>query len=606
MAHQPAVRRSRVWRWIAIVVALIVAFIVVIGVIFAVQAIQVKDDLAHAKEKVASIAANVKKGDTAAVARTAAAVSALVNDANDTVSSPLWDVLGAVPVIGHNVFAVQQSTHATHLLVRDALPPALEILHTLDMKNLKLDGGGFNLAPFRDAQKQLPALIDAFAEAKKQVDTIDRAAILPVVDENISQLVDIVDEATPALATVQKYLPTILSIMGADGPRDYALLFQNNAEMRATGGNPGTSAILHVDDGKIEMRHDEAVAAYAWAGYHDAQVPDIEPAEKRTLFDDDTIHYVQNYTRYPDFRDTAGAVQQLWQHATGTSLNGVLSIDPVLLSHMLTVTGPIAVEGEAEPLTAENAVKLLLSDTYERFGSDGLAADAYFAKASAAIFDKISAGGWDVVKMWDQLRRGADEQRIYLWFADEAEEKMVATLHLDGAVTTDDAAQTQTGIYLNDESVGKLQYWLSTSMEVTCDARARTVTTAVTLTNTIPDSIHSSYTLGARNERYGVPRTSMLLDVLSLAIPGGQLTATDPSTGELGRDRDGVYNGRQAKSLGIALAQGQTRTVSFTSTVPAGDTKPLSVRFTPTTTTTPVHIAPSCAAMFPGTDIPKK
>ena len=41
---------------------------------------------------------------------------------------------------------------------------------------------------------------------------------------------------------------------GADGPRDYLLVFQNNAEIRATGGLPGSWARLHAEDGKLEHR----------------------------------------------------------------------------------------------------------------------------------------------------------------------------------------------------------------------------------------------------------------------------------------------------------------------------------------------------------------
>ncbi len=606
MAERPRRKRRRVWPWIVIPLVLIIAGVAAVGIIFFQQAMQVKDDLTAAKGKLSSVTDSVKTGDTAAVEKAAADVTKLVANANGIVSGQLWDILGGVPVVGANVHAVQQTTKATHVLVTDAMPPALELLKTLDVKNLKLEGGGFNLEPFRAAQQQLPAVNAAFADAKTYVGKIDRTAILSVVDDNIGQLVDIIDESQPALATAEKYLPTMLTLLGADGPRNYALLFQNNAEMRSTGGNPGTGAILHVENGKIDMREDAEVANYAWVGYHNADVPEIEPAEKAQLFDDDTIHFVQNYTRYPDFRDTGASVQKLWQHANGSTLDGVFSIDPIVLSYMLRVTGPVEVPGESTKLTSKNAVKVLLSDTYERFGSDGLAADVYFAKASAAIFDKVSAGGWDVMKMWDQLKQGAEEQRIYMWFPSEADEKMAVEFGLDGAVTSDNKTKTQTGIYLNDESVGKLQYWLSTSMSVQCDAKARTVTTAVTMKNSIPDSIQSSYTLGARSPKYGHPRTTMLIDVLSFAVPGGKLTATDPSADELGRDRTGAYNGREAKSLGVALAQGETRTVSFTSTVPDGDAAPLTVRYTPTTSKTPVTIADSCGTMFPGTDIPKK
>ena len=64
-------------------------------------------------------------------------------------------------------------------------------------------------------------------------------------------------------------------------------------------------------------------------------------------------------------------------------------------------------------------------------------------------------------------------------------------------------------------------------------------------------------------------------------------------------DRTGVYNGREGKSLFIAIPMGESRTVSFTSTVPEDATAPHSVRYTPTVTQTPVTVDPGCEGMFP-------
>ena len=92
----------------------------------------------------------------------------------------------------------------------------------------------------------------------------------------------------------------------------------------------------------------------------------------------------------------------------------------------------------------------------------------------------------------------------------------------------------------------------------------------------------------------------MLFDVLSFALPGGTLVSTDPAAGDRDDqwDRDGIYNGRHGKSLFIAIPMGESRTVSFTSTVPEGASAPLSVRYTPTVTQTPVTIDPGCEGMF--------
>ena len=42
-------------------------------------------------------------------------------------------------------------------------------------------------------------------------------------------------------------------MLGADGPRTYLMLFQNNAELRATGGIPGSFATITARNGKISL-----------------------------------------------------------------------------------------------------------------------------------------------------------------------------------------------------------------------------------------------------------------------------------------------------------------------------------------------------------------
>lgn len=578
---------------------LLVAAAVLAGMLF-MQALQVKDDLQAAKSKMSQVVPLMKKGDTAAVEALGRDVLELTSDADEIVNGPLWELAGAVPWVGANVTAVSETTRATHILVRDALPLAGELMPLADPANFKVEGGGINLEPFRVAQPKLPALKAVFDEAKSHIDRIDLDAVHPYVASNIGQLVDIVDQAAPAIDFAEKNLPMVLSVLGGDGPRNYALLFQNNAETRATGGNPGAGAVLRVDDGKVTMRQDQPALDFVRLGPKGTYPQHLEDPQEETLFEPDTWKRSQNYTRPPDFTDTARLMGGLWSKTVRDPLDGIISLDPVTLSYMLEVAGPVTVEGESTPVTADNAVKLLLSDTYERFGPRGDLADIYFAKVSAAVFSKVMSGGWDPLAMVEQLQRAADEQRVYAWFADPEKQAVVAELGIDGTVTRDNEKVTQTGIYLNDDAYSKLEYYLRTSMAVACSADERTMTTSITLHNAVPTSDLSDYTLGRRNRRWGQPRTTMMFDVMSMALPGGKLVSTSPGDGERpGWDRAGTYKGRDFKSMVIMVPMGESKTVSFTSTVPEEAVGPLQVRYSPTVTETPVRIDDSCGALFP-------
>ncbi len=41
------------------------------------------------------------------------------------------------------------------------------------------------------------------------------------------------------------------AFLGADGDRNYLYVFQNNAEVRSTGGLPGNISLVHASDGRV-------------------------------------------------------------------------------------------------------------------------------------------------------------------------------------------------------------------------------------------------------------------------------------------------------------------------------------------------------------------
>ncbi|ONI64457.1 hypothetical protein CSIV_06745 [Microbacterium sp. CSI-V] len=596
---ETARRRPRVWPWVLGgafgLIGGAAAVAGILGATLAVQAVEVRDDLLAAKATLGRLGSLVEAKDEAGLQAAADDVSVRTARAAQTVQSPLWQKASEIPVVGANIDAVSRVTRAVDILVRDALPPGIQMISDLDIKKLALEGGGFDLQPFQQAQASIPVVSQAFTAAKAETDGIHSDQLLDAVAGPVGEIRDVIDRTAPTLDVVNRYLPTLLSMAGGEGSKTYLIIFQNNAEIRATGGNPAASIIMEVDQGKFELLDQASSATFYQEGTAGQQFSDI-PGDALALYPATFARYSQDYTMTPDFPTTVQLFQDLWTRTNGERFDGVISIDPVVLSHMLAVAGPVDVAGEQ--ISSDNAVQLLLSDAYERFPS-GADSDAFFSEVSRAVFSHLTSGKWDPAKMLDALTQSADEQRLFLSFTDEAAQRLSTELGLDGALHADNTTATQVGTYLNDYSVGKLEYHLAQAVSATCDASARTITTTTTLTNSIPNSITSKYTLGARNGNFGLPRTSMMLDVLFFAPPGGQVIATDPAVSEVsGFDRSGSQTGNTALSRLVVVPQGGSRTVSSTVQLPEGPLGPLQLRHTPTASDTPVTIDPSCDVLF--------
>ena len=594
-------RKRRVWLWVVLSIILVLLVAGVIAGVLAMQFISeakvARSALERAKTGITALNSQLGSEDQTKLQATAADITANVKLAAETVDGPLWDIAARVPFVGQNVDAVQRVTRAVDVLVLRALPPGMQFMSTADLDKLTVEGGGINLEPFRQVQGSIPEIASAFADAQALVAPIDRASLLPEVGEPIADILDVIGDAAPALAVAEKYLPTLLNIAGSGGTKTYLLVFQNNAEIRATGGNPASTMIVTMTDGKLGYADQATSATFYEAGTQGNEYISL-PAETTGLYLPTLTRHNQDYNFTPDFPTTAQLFQAIFADTTGQSFDGVISIDPVVLSHMLAVAGPVTLN-TGEELNAENAVKVLLSDSYEIY-PDGATSDAFFTDTAKRVFDHLTAASWDPLKMLDALEQSAEEQRVYLSFTDPAAQALADEFGLDGALKPDNTTQTQVGMYLNDSSVGKLEYHLSSTVNASCDPAARTITTTMTLHNGITDDIKSEYTLGLRNGTYGIPDTTMMLDVLFFAPPGAQITSTDPAVGQVARwERSGVEKGNTALSKTVFVPKNQTVTVSYTVALPQGELGPLNLRYTPTANATPVTIDSSCDALFP-------
>ncbi|WP_285136876.1 DUF4012 domain-containing protein [Microbacterium sp. lyk4-40-TSB-66] len=592
-ARRPWYRRPT--RVAALFFGTVAALVGVLAVILAAQAASVRDDLRSAHELIASLQSAMVTGDADALQSAAAEASERVSRASQTVRGPLWEAGSVIPAVGANLRAITDLTAAVQTLATDALPPGSVILSKLSVDKIALADGGVDLQPFRESQASIPLVAAAFADARGQTDAIDVSDLLPAVADSVSEVRTFMDDATDLLDVAQKYLPTLLDVAGGQSPQTYLVLFQNNAEVRATGGNPAASLIVRADQGRVEILDRASSLTFDAAGDAGRQFADLPP-ETLALYPSTFALYSQDFTMTPDFPTTVRLFQDLWRQTSGEEFDGVISIDPVVLSHMLAVTGPV--DYDDLELTADNAVQVLLSDAYERFPT-GEESDAFFTAISQGFFQYLTTSRWDPTQMLGALELSATEQRLLMSFRDEAAQALAEEFDLDGSLRADTVESTQIGTYLNDYSVGKLEYHLRQTVIATCDAAARTVTTTTALANEIPSSIQSTYTLGARNPRFGYPRTAMMIDVLFFAPPGAQIVSTDPAVGDVAEfDRAGSQSGNSAVSRLVVIPQGESRTVSSTIRLPDGALGPLDLRHTPLTSPTTVTVDGSCDALF--------
>ena len=588
--------RRRIWPWVLLIV--FVAFLALAASLafgakhIADRAFTVRDELMAARAVVATIPGLAQAKDTAGLEAASAQLTQHTDAALAATDDPIWTLFEQIPVAGENLSAVRKTTAAAHILVEQAMPPAIELLGVVDISRFGLKDGRVDVSAYQAALPMIPALREAVSAAEAQVADINHDNLVPQVDEAISELTEVLAQGSPLLAQAEKVLPIALSVLGQNEPRNYLLLFQNNAETRATGGNPASLALLHIEDGAITLPATSGSGTLANLGAGVSL-----PAEMLALYEPDLTTNMQNFTRTPDFPTSATMMSSLWQREIGGTIDGAISLDLPALQFLLAASGPVTL-ANGDVLDSGNAARLLLEESYDRFPDAEI--DAYFADAVSRVFTQVISGSATPAALLDALTASVKTHHAMVWFTREDEQSLAVELGASGTFVPDNTEVAQVGIFLNDSAYSKLEYYLSSAVSVTADTckagdGPATITTSITLTSAVPSSGLTVYALNSRGPQFGAERDTIVTDVVFFAPVGGKITGSDPALSDWSQfDRSGVEQDRAAKSITIGIPRGESRTVTFTSTVDRaslGDSgSPVDVRTTPMVGETPITI----------------
>jgi hypothetical protein len=121
--------------------------------------------------------------------------------------------------------------------------------------------------------------------------------------------------------------------------------------------------------------------------------------------------------------------------------------------------------GSGITLTSVNAADVLLSDVYSIF-EDLDDQDAFFASATGKIFSSVVSGQANNSTLLEALTQGASEGRLHLWSADPDEQEKIASTDLAGTIPISDDSATAFGVYFNDSTGAKMDYYLDAAIAV--------------------------------------------------------------------------------------------------------------------------------------------
>ncbi|WP_307738560.1 DUF4012 domain-containing protein [uncultured Parolsenella sp.] len=531
----------------------------------------------------------VKDGDGTKVASAMNDAAAAASRMKVTTHTTLWNVASHIPVYGEDVKTVQSLTTTVDTLASEGLVPLGKGLSQVNFEDLIGDDGSIDVATMQTAVDALQTSAPSIHQANQELQALPKAHIGKLNDvlTKAQDKFSSVDAGVTAAEAVAPYVP---QLFGANGQTaTYLVTAQNTSEIRATGGYPGSMGLITVTDGKMSVGDFSSI--YSVMGGFDTSALGVTQ-EEVDAYDWGSLSSagsVGDASFSPDFTRAADVWKRAYEAGhPGTTITGVIGVSPVFLQNMMKLTGQ-TVEAGGMSLNGDNVGKALMHDTYWKLPVDQQ--DAFFAGVASQVFSGMM-GSLGKVNMTDLLQFVKDNGsagNFHVWFADDALNSAFSSMNVSGSIPDTDEAKPQVGVYYNDRSYSKMGWYISINNQVGQGVKNADGTTTYQVTTTIKNNLGGGelsnipqYVSGYSTKKRGVGDAVFILSITNPA--GGtvsDVSASSDKGGGLSFSQHAVDGHTLQRAMGN-LNAGETMTVTYTVTVSANATEPLTVHQNPT------------------------
>ncbi|MFH1252982.1 MAG: DUF4012 domain-containing protein [Candidatus Uhrbacteria bacterium] len=394
----------------------------------------------------------------------------------------------------------------------------------LAMQNGNLD----NTGKLEILAQTFAAALSPLNEANNHLQKVEVTVLPSEYQTQFSQLQNSLPTLIATAEEATSFSQTLSQLLGADGKKRYLLLFQNNMEIRPTGGFLGSFALLDVSHGEVANLEIPQGGSY-----------DLQGSLKKNYISPLPLQLIsarwefQDANWFPDFPTSARQVLNFYNESGGPTVDGVVAINASFVSSLLSLLGPVDMPDYDKTIDDENFLfetqKIVEYDyvNYQKTDTARKEASpkAFIGDLAATLLGKVK--DLDVstlLKVVDAGRRGLDQKDVQLYFTDENLEKMIRTFNWSGEMKSAD--QDFLMIVNSNLGGGKTDGVIEerANLSVTVQNDGRIINT-LTITRNHQGFSGAMFT-GVNNVDYlrvYVPKGSQLISATGFSIPDASL-----------------------------------------------------------------------------------
>ena len=476
--------------------------------------------------------------------------------------------------------------------------PALTTLVENPLSGLLVDGG-INVGSVYTLLGMLDPLRPSISHTLARLSALPEFTIpqlKQMADPLMAQIqdLDVEGKLDKVQALIDEVEPLLRALLGEDGNKTYLIVAQNLAEMHSTGGFPGAVGSIILKDGKITLG--------SFDGVMDAMVAST-PAEFNIT--DVEMEISRNEARWsrcanyqPDFIRAAQIWAKAYEEKTGIRVDGVISLTPPMVQHVLEIAGSITLS-DGLVLDGSNATRVLQHDLYWKYVSNGnfqrshyALMDDLFAEAAKKAFHQLmdNLSSDDLMDIYELIMDGFESREAMLWLVDPDDQAVIEPFDWSGALRND-PAKPSVGVFFNTYIPSKTAWWMDQTTTIGEGTPNDDGTTTYEVTSTFTNACTAEegraggqYIMGTGEAVWDYIRYGVMKPIILLVAPADGLIS-DISTNIGGRWTPVEFEGHQMwYTKDTIIWTEQTLVVTFKVTVSAEAEEVLTFYSQPTLT----------------------
>jgi hypothetical protein len=209
------------------------------------------------------------------------------------------------------------------------------------------------------AMTSFAANLDRAGADRQTIDT-------PTLSPRLQSILERFDATYPLLRSGVQLARVAPELLGADRPRTYLLILQNEDELRPTGGFISAAGRVTMDAGKIvTLTVEDSYTVDDFTKPYDQPPVPFQNIMGIQLW----LFRDSNWS--PDFPTAAHKAIELYTYTQGGNFDGVIALDQTVVEALVGGLGPLTIDAAQPPLTA-STIRAYMRDAWAPSGQTDL------------------------------------------------------------------------------------------------------------------------------------------------------------------------------------------------------------------------------------------